>query len=124
MTTNPGSEPQHQPERGAACPSCGAAVVTGVSWCSLCFASLLPLAPEAEPTPPAAERPEAGLAASEVDAIADRMLAELAATHDPGAGWTARLPQTGGGKAGFIVGAVVVGALLLVALMTVLGLFL
>lgn len=133
MTANPATAPE--PDRYAACPSCGAVAHATVSWCTLCFASLTPPEPTPQPTPasepPAQDRPEAGAPTSDVgaptsdvDAIADRMLAELAATGEPKPGWTAKLPRTGGAKAGVIVGGVVIGSLLLVSLMTVVGLFL
>ena len=122
MTANPATAPE--PDRYAACPSCGAVAHATVSWCTLCFASLTPPAPTPAFEPPAQDGPEAGAPTSDVDAIADRMLAELAATGEPTPVWTARLPRTGGAKAGVIVGGVVIGSLLLVSLMTVVGLFL
>ena len=119
MTANPATA--REPDRSAACPSCGAAVLTAVSWCTLCFASLIP-APV--PEPQATRHPVASATASDVEAIADRLLAELAATRAPDTGWTARLPRSGGAKAGLIVGGAVIGSTLLVLLMALVGLFL
>ncbi len=126
MTVNPATA--LEPDRGAVCPSCGAAVLAGVSWCTLCYASLVP--PSApSPAPPAAlqrpaDAPTSDLEPVDVEVIAARLLAELAATPDPIAGWTTHLPRSSGAKAGVIIGGAVIGSLLLVVLMAVLGLFL
>ena len=125
MSANPATA--REPDRSAACPSCGAAVLTAVSWCTLCFASLVPApvpTPTPAPEPQATRHPVASATASDVEAIADRLLAELAATRAPDTGWMARLPRSGGAKAGLIVGGAVIGSTLLVLLMALVGLFL
>ena len=131
MTVNPATA--LEPDRGAVCPSCGAAVLTGVSWCTLCYASLVPPAllpaPSSAPEPPAAlqrpaDAPTSDIEPVDVEVIAARLLAELAATPDPNAGWTTHLPRSSGAKAGVIIGGAVIGSLLLVVLMALLGLFL
>ena len=66
----------------------------------------------------------AGAPASDTDVMAARLLAELAATREPQAPWLAALPSTPGAKAGLMVGGVLLGSVLLLALMTLLGLFL
>ena len=129
MTVNPATA--LEPDQGAVCPSCGAAVLNGVSWCTLCFASLVPPVPVPAPVPapsPAAARPAdaptSDLEPVDVEVIAARLLAELAATPDPNAGWTTHLPRSSGAKAAVIIGGAVVGSLVLVVLMALLGLFL
>lgn len=114
-----------------------------MSWCGQCYSSLLP-EPVAEREPVAGPEPVAELAlasaapaqaaradpvvagapASDTDAVAARLLAELAATREPQAPWLAALPSTPGAKAGLMVGGVLLGSVLLLALMTLLGLFL
>ena len=61
---------------------------------------------------------------ADVDLVADRLLAELAATRDPQPAWMQRLPSSTGGRVALIGGAVAVGTLLLVAAMSLIGLFL
>ena len=61
---------------------------------------------------------------ADVDLVADRLLAELAATRDPQPAWMQRLPSSTGGRVALIGGAVAVGTLVLVAAMSVIGLFL
>ena len=130
MTVNPATA--LEPDQGAVCPSCGAAVLTGMSWCTLCYASLVPPppvpAPVSAPSPAAAGRPAdaptSDLEPVDVEVIAARLLAELAATPDPNAGWTTHLPRSSGAKAAVIIGGAVVGSLVLVVLMALLGLFL
>jgi hypothetical protein len=114
-----------------------------MSWCGQCYTSLLPepaAEPEhvSEPEPVAEPAREsaapaqivradpvvAGAPASDTDVVAARLLAELAATREPQAPWLAALPSTPAAKAGLMVGGVVVGSVLLLALMTLLGLFL
>jgi hypothetical protein len=118
-----------------------------MSWCGQCYSSLLPepvtepepvdepalesaapaQAPRADPIradPPQADPPQAGAPASDTEAVAARLLAELAATREPQAPWLAALTSTPGAKAGLMVGGVVVGSVLLLALMALLGLFL
>lgn len=118
-------------ERPATCPSCGATVRTDVSWCGLCYAALGPEVSADEPAAPptSVADPAAGAASSEgsapdVEAIADRLLAELAASRDPAPSWVGRLPQSAAGKAGLIAAGAVIGALVLVAAMSLLGLVL
>lgn len=130
MTVNPATA--LEPDQGAVCPSCGAAVLTGVSWCTLCYASLVSpqpvpasvsaLSPAASARP--ADAPTSDLEPVDVEVIAARLLAELAATPDPNAGWTTHLPRSSGAKAAVIIGGAVVGSLVLVVLMALLGLFL
>ena len=111
--------------RPTACPACGAAVLTDVAWCSLCYASLAP-------APAVAEVPAAGVSHSadaptsdaEFEVVAAQMLAELAATRDPEPAWLARRPGSSAAKAGLIAGGVVVGTVVLFVAMTVLGLLL
>ena len=130
MTVNPATA--LEPDQGAVCPSCGAAVLTGMSWCTLCYASLVPPppvpAPVSAPSPAAdgrpADAPTSDLEPADVEVIAARLLAELAATPDPNAGWTTHLPRSSGAKAAVIIGGAVVGSLVLVVLMALLGLFL
>ena len=137
------------PDLPTACPSCGAAVRTAVAWCGLCYAALVP-APAAEPVteriPERAPRRgrhsrdedheragadtgldvDTALPPSDADAdlVADRLLAELAATRDPQPAWMERLPSSTGGRVALIGGGVAVGTLLLVAAMSLIGLFL
>lgn len=145
MPTNPVTAA----ERPTACPSCGTTVRADVSWCTLCYASLvpevpaLPLAPPASDVPvsdfqvsdtqvsvvpdrdvPAAAVANSGSPASDVDVVAGQLLAELAASREPEPGWMRRLPKTPGGRAVAIVGGAVAASLLLLVLMTLLGLFL
>ena len=61
---------------------------------------------------------------ADADLVADRLLAELAATRDPRPAWMGRLPTSTGGRVALVGGGVAVGTLLLVAVMSVLGLFL
>lgn len=132
MSTNPLTAR----ERPAACPSCGATVRADVSWCGLCYASLRPEVSADEPAaqPTSVADPAAGAAAfdvvsskvagPDVEAIADRLLAELAASRDPAPSWVGRLPRSAAGKAGLIAAGAVIGALVLVAVMSLLGLVL
>lgn len=126
------SDPATTPALPTACPSCGAAVRSRLSWCSLCFATLEPvssttgaaaMAPVKDPVdpltaPPTAADP-AGLA--ELDAVADRLLGQLAAQQGRRPG--ARLPEGRAARAGLIVAAGVGGCALLVGVLAVLGLF-
>ena len=117
--------------RPTACPACGAAVLTAVSWCSLCYASLVAVPAVAEAAA-VAEAPAAGVSHSadaptsdvEFEVVAAQMLAELAATRDPEPAWLARRPGSSAAKAGLIAGGVVVGTVVLFVAMTVLGLLL
>ena len=61
---------------------------------------------------------------ADADLVADRLLAELAATRDPRPAWMERLPSSTGGRVALIGGGVAVGTLLLVAAMSLIGLFL
>lgn len=104
-------------------------MLTVVSWCTLCYASLVPSEPPSAPEPPAAlqrpaDAPTSDVEPVDVELIAARLLAELAATPDPNARWTTRLPRSSGAKAGVIIGGALIGSLVLVALMALLGLFL
>jgi len=112
-----------QRHRPTTCPSCGAAVRTDVSWCSLCYASLLPDR-VVEPVPVPVVPPAAVASVDQVEAITDGLLAELAASRDPQPAWVGHLPTSAAGRGGLIVGAVAVGTLLLFAAMSLLGLFL
>lgn len=112
-----------QRHRPTACPSCGAAVRTDVTWCSLCYASLLP-DQVVQPAPVPVVPPDVVASVDEVEPIADRLLAELAASRDPQPAWVAHLPTSAAGRGGLIVGAVAAGTLLLFAAMSLLGLFL
>jgi hypothetical protein len=135
--------------RPAACPSCGAAVRQDVPWCLQCYASLLPepeqkpeqkpeLEPEPTPAPVAvavgrdgappapgeASAVGVALAPGELDAVADRMLAELAAQRDPQPRWASRLPGSRGGRAAVLAGVIAAAVAVLVAIMSLVGLFL
>lgn len=138
----------HAPDLPTACPSCGAAVRAAVDWCGLCYASLAPEPPPAAVDPATTVGPQPGprrgrhsrdaddgevgagsgvdtkAPPTSTDALADRLLAELAATRDPQPAWLDRLPSSTGGRVALIGGAVAVGTLLLVAAMSLLGLFL
>ncbi len=61
---------------------------------------------------------------ADVELMAAGLLAELAATRDPQPAWMQRLPSSTGGRVALIGGAVAVGTLLLVAAMSLIGLFL
>ncbi len=62
--------------------------------------------------------------AADADLVADRLLAELAATRDPQPAWLQRLPSSTGARVALIAGAVAVGTVVLVAAMSLIGLFL
>lgn len=146
------TDPMLASPRPAVCPACGAAVRTDVSWCGLCYASLAPL-PEADADPassadrqPIADAAASDLARSDLPPIdgvelgssgdpaparaddpkevADQLIAQLAATRNPEPRWLAGLPRTPGAKAALMIGGVLVGSVVLLALMSLLGLLL
>jgi hypothetical protein len=101
----------------ATCPSCGAVVRQSVPWCLQCYASLRP-EPEAEPGPEPGAPPTPR---ADVDAIAERMLAELRASQPRTAGWPARVPSSRAGRAGVVALCIGGLGLVLVLVLTVLG---
>ena len=132
----------------ARCPHCNATLAEGTSWCSLCFADLRAPEPEPEPTPvptseptperagvqltkgthgegpayaPSAEDGTERPSAEEVEAVAARMLAELAAAQPNGG---VRLPpalQTSGGRAAVMGAGALVVAVVAFALLALVG---
>jgi hypothetical protein len=131
--------------RPTRCPQCSAVVRGDVPWCVACYAPLASqpdAGPAAEPEAgPAAEpdagppaQPEAGHepdvvtagateAAPDVDALADRLLAELAATgHRPA--WSRRLPSTRAGRAALVAGLLAACSAVLLLTMSLVGLVL
>ena len=118
-------------ELPATCPSCGAAVRQSVPWCLQCYASLR-AEPERQPEPAPEPQPDAGErlpedggprpgsgAPVDVDAVAERMLAELRASRPADGRWA--LPTTRGGRTAAIVGLLVALGLVFVLALTVLG---
>ena len=116
-------------EQPAACPSCGAAVRHYVPWCLQCYASLEPERPQPERRrPEPAQEPEGGpdeppvtTTRADIDAIADRMLAELARDAPLVTGVLARLPESRSGRLGVAAGLVAAFGLVILLVMTVLG---
>ncbi len=129
----------HAPSRPT-CPHCAATVRTGMAWCSLCFGSLAAPAdvrvpaPDGQPLPddddPAAvDRADHGLdvavdpdADVDVDALAEGMLAQLAAGHDQPLG--ARLPRSMPATVALMAGGGTAGCVVLLLVLYVLGLLL
>ena len=131
------TDPATTPELPTACPSCGAAVRSSVSWCSLCFAPLTvaDVVEDATDSPADASRggpvpsllpsaPAVGADAdrAHLDAVASRLLAELAAQQGPRPG--SRLPPGRAARAGLMADGGVGACALLVGLLALLGLFL
>lgn len=133
------------PSRPTGCLHCGATVGSGMSWCSLCFGPVggggcQPPAPTPAPAPapsgdgPVDEGPEDDLGSDvvgsdhdvdvdvDVDALADDMLAQLAAADDDPL--RARAPRSTQAKTALMAGGAVGGCLLLMLVLWVLGLFL
>ena len=111
------------------CPSCGAVVRQSVPWCLQCYANLRPdpdPAPELDPDPDPSREPQVGpvppsTAPADVDAVAERMLAELRMSEPRGSGWLARLPSSRGGRAAAVAGLIAVLGLVLVLVLTLVG---
>src|SRR4051794_24011632 len=112
--------------RPTRCPQCSAIARGDVAWCLVCYA---PFAAEQVPDPgrhpDAARAPQAPPAAiprsrQDVDAVADRLLAELAATGRR-APWPPWLPVTRGGRAVLATGLLAGSSGALLAVMSVLG---
>jgi hypothetical protein len=105
----------------AACPACGAGVRGDVTWCLRCYANLRPDPPsrpgsvdlpgpgpgsasassdqhadDPQGQPGTGRAPRAALESEQVDALADRMLAELAASAADRPAWLGRAPRTPG----------------------------
>lgn len=118
------------------CPVCGAAVPAGAPWCGQCYATVT----AAAPTPAAhdgrtrPDDPDAGPAsavvtaavvvptsAQEAERVADALLLQLAATREPAPTWLARLPASGPARAAVVVGAALVGMLVVLAALTLVG---
>jgi len=121
------------------CPHCGATVRSAMPWCALCFGSLgdtgrrsAPPAGEDPPDDPSADDQPAGSARArsvaappapdDVDALAARMLARVAAADDdPLRG---RAPGSRRDALALMAGGTVAGCLLLLVVLWVLGLLL
>ena len=122
------------------CPACAATLRAGSDWCTLCYADLRPTPPPAPvpaaprtsaPAPrrargkharrdPAYEEPSSN--PDEVEALANQMLAELAAAESKNLlGPIAGTVDTTGKRAVLMVGGAVVAMLLIFILMAVLG---
>lgn len=142
------------------CPHCGATVHVGMTWCTLCYRPLdTPDGPDAADEADApddadaldegddsaerddsdegddgdAHRDEAARHVApppDVEALADQMLARLAASADAPLGdglgdrLSSRVPQSTSAKVGFTAGAGVAGCLLLLLALWLLGLLL
>jgi hypothetical protein len=122
----------------AACPACGAGVRGDVTWCLRCYANLRP-DPPSRPRPADPPRPGSGplpaapdqlfdgvqappgtgpgqlaLTPEQVEALADRMLVELAASTADRPGWFGRAPRTPGATILYgIIGLAVISVVLL-----------
>jgi hypothetical protein len=121
-----------------ACPACGAGVRGDVTWCLRCYANLCPDpppglrpsdrvtsgAPRVTPDPvagaadpavdPGVEPGRQPAGPEQVDVLADRMLAELAAAGTARPGWLDRAPRTPGAVILYgVVGLAAVSVLLL-----------
>jgi pyruvate/2-oxoglutarate dehydrogenase complex dihydrolipoamide acyltransferase (E2) component len=118
MQTRSASDLSPHSGRPARCPRCAAAVRGDVPWCLTCYARFdeagaaagttaaepsPPAAPESSPpaapaTTPSRPDDEPDPGREDLEAVAARMLAELAATRDR-AGWAGRLPRSRAGRA-------------------------
>jgi hypothetical protein len=104
-----------------ACPACGAGVRGDVTWCLRCYANLCPdpppdpVAGAADPAvDPGVEPGRQPAGPEQVDVLADRMLAELAAAGTARPGWLDRAPRTPGAVILYgVVGLAAVSVLLL-----------
>jgi hypothetical protein len=139
MQTSPAPEGY----RPARCPECAALVRGDVPWCTACYvrldgspagvASGLPAGPvrDAATAPPAqpASAPDAlpeqlsSADPEDVDAVAARLLAELAATREQ-PGWTGWLPGTRAGRTVAVAALLAGCSAVLLAAMTLVGLVL
>jgi len=129
------------------CPRCSAHVRAGSDWCTLCYADLRPVPPE----PPAAVEPskanedvnpseqpalrrgkhakstsEFGASAVEpvatVEALADQMLAELAASQSTNPlGPLAGVVDSTGKRIGLMIGGTVAAIFVLIVVMAAIG---
>ena len=126
MQTPMDTQPAPDAPRPARCPQCSAVARGDVPWCLVCYA---PFTPEKVPVPgpPAGPAPVTGPApaaqpdpAPDVDALADRLLAELAAT-DARPAWGRRLPQTRAGRAAWATGLLAGSSGVLLAVMSLVG---
>ena len=136
MQTSPAPEGY----RPARCPECAALVRGDVPWCTACYVRLdgppagEPVtAPPAEPVaaPPAEPGTAPGAQVAhpdsadpeDVDAVAARLLAELAATGEQ-PGWTGWLPRTRAGRTAAVAALLAGCSAVLLAAMTLVGLVL
>lgn len=128
------------------CPSCQALVKAGADWCTLCYADLRPApAPESEPalasggSAPAlhADQPGSPLAAGpaggpggaepteeqrrEIEDVANRMLAQLAAESSVPLASVSGHFQSNGAKVALIFGGTIVLVGVILGLMTLIG---
>ena len=105
-----------------------------VPWCLVCYAPFAPeQPPDPDPDPVPVQGPPAGPTQAthpapaalpermpDVDALADRLLAELAAT-DARPPWGRRLPQTRAGRAAWATGLLAGSSGVLLAVMSLVG---
>ena len=124
------THPAPDAPRPARCPQCSAVARGDVPWCLVCYAPFAPEQPPGpvpRPGPPAGPTPATHPAPAalperipDVDALADRLLAELAAT-DARPAWGRRLPQTRAGRAAWATGLLAGGSGVLLAVMSLVG---
>jgi hypothetical protein len=107
------------------CPQCSTRVRGDVLWCLACYASLDAADPATEgpvrtrlgnPNPASQAAP-----APDVEVLAARMIAELAASGNRPA-WGARVPTTPTGRAVVMAGLLAVGCAVLLSAMGLVGL--
>lgn len=117
----------HDDPRPVRCAHCGTRVRGDVPWCLGCYAPLdagVPQAAGAVEAPPLRPTPDLvphPARPDDVDTVATRMLAELAASRDEPA-WASRLPGTRGGRTALVAGLVTAGCGVLLAAMALVGL--
>ena len=123
----------HDEPRPVGCPHCGTRVRGDVPWCLGCYEPLdagpagdAEASDAARPPQDAPHRAVVGLVSHParpdgLDAVATRLLAELAATRDE-PGWASRLPGTPAGRTALVAGLVTAGCGVLLAAMALVGL--
>lgn len=127
MQTSPAPEGY----RPARCPECAALVRGDVPWCTACYVRLdgspagVATAPPTDPgsAPDALPEHLSSADPEDVDAVAARLLAELAATREQ-PGWTGWLPGTRAGRTVAVAALLAGCSAVLLAAMTLVGLVL